>query len=80
MIDGQNFFYQPLKSDIRRYGEFQKIAIDQGGDYTTGCLLVYLYFKENCWRITINLSKQQFCDTDRKVIQQYPILELAQPL
>ena len=48
MIDGQNFFYQPLKSDIRRYGDFQKIAIDQGDDYTTGCLLVYLYFKENC--------------------------------
>ena len=48
MIDGQKFFYQPLKSDIRRYGDFQKIAIDQGDDYTTDCLLVYLYFKENC--------------------------------
>ena len=73
-------FWSTIKSDIRRYGNIQKIAVDQGDDYTTGCLLVYLYFKEHCRRVTINLSKQQFCDTDPKVIQQYPILELAQPL
>ena len=31
----------------------------QGGDYTTGCLLGYTYFKENYKLIAIDLSKQQ---------------------
>ena len=26
MIDGRNFFYQPVKNDMRTYGHIQKIA------------------------------------------------------
>ena len=36
----------------------RKIATGQGGDYTTGCLLDYLYLKEYYEIIGIDLSKQ----------------------
>ena len=51
MIDGRNFFDQPI--NIRR------IATGQGDDYTTGSLLDYSYLKENYKMIAIDLSKQQ---------------------
>ena len=41
MIDGQNFFDQPDKSDKRTRDNIRKIATGQGDDYTTGCLLDY---------------------------------------
>ena len=46
MIDGTNFFNQPIKNDIRKYHYIRKIAFGQGDNYTTGCLLDYLYFKK----------------------------------
>ena len=39
MIDGKNFFDQPIKNDKVTYENIRKIAIVQGDDYTTGCLL-----------------------------------------
>ena len=45
MIGGQNFFDQPVKNDLGTYENMQKIATDQGDDYTTGCQLDYLYFE-----------------------------------
>ena len=50
MIDGQNFSDQPVKDNLRTYGNTQKIASGQGDDYTTGCLLDYTYFK-NCYKM-----------------------------
>ena len=44
MTDGQNFFDQPVKSNLRAYDNIRKIATGQGDDYTTGCLLDYPYF------------------------------------
>ena len=44
MIDGRNFFVQPIKSDLKTYDNIKKIAIGQGDDYTNGCLLDYSYF------------------------------------
>ena len=41
---------------------------DQRGDYTTGCLLDYHYFKNYYKVITIDLSKQQVLDADPKAI------------
>ena len=78
--DRQNVFDLLLKSDIRRYGNTEKTAIGQGDDYTTCCLLVYPFFKKNYRLIAIHLSKSQACDTDPKVMQQHPILELARPI
>ena len=39
MIDGKNFFDQPIKSDKITYNNIRKIATGQGDYYTTGCLL-----------------------------------------
>ena len=46
MIDGQNFFDQPVKNDIKTYDNIRKTATGQGDDYTSGCLLDYPYFKK----------------------------------
>ena len=48
MIDGQNFFDQPVKNNLRTYNNIQKIAIGQGDDYTTGCILNYPCIKNYC--------------------------------
>ena len=47
-----------------------KIAIGEGDDYTTGCLLDYSYFIYYDNLIVIDLSKQQKLDADPKAIQQ----------
>ena len=39
MIDGQNFFDEPLKNNLITYDNIRKISAGQGDDYTTGCLL-----------------------------------------
>ena len=44
MMNGRNFFDQPVKNNLIRYHNIRKIATDQGDDYTTGCLLDYNYF------------------------------------
>ena len=69
-IDGKNLFDQPINNDTKTYENIRKIATGQGGDYTTGCLSDYPYFKENDTMITIDLSKQQALDADPKAIQQ----------
>ena len=62
MIDRKNVFDQPVKNNIRTY--------DQGHDYTIGCLLDYVYFKNYYKMIAIDLSKQQAQDANLKAIQQ----------
>ena len=47
MIDGKNFFDQPVKNDKVTYENIKKIATGQGDDYTTGCLLDYTCFKKH---------------------------------
>ena len=39
VIDGRNFFDQPIKNDEMTYDNIRKIANGQGDDYTTCCLL-----------------------------------------
>ena len=41
MIDGKNFFEQPVKMISITYEKIGKITTGQGDDYTTGCLLDY---------------------------------------
>ena len=69
MIDGKNFFDQPVKNDKVTYENIRKIAIGQGDDYATGCLLDYTYFKNYYKTIAIDLSKQQALDANPKAIQ-----------
>ena len=70
MIDGKNFFDQPVKNDKVTYENIRKITIGQGDDYTTGCLLDYTYFKKYYKMIAVDLSKQQALDADPKAIQE----------
>ena len=70
MTDGKNFFDQPVKNDKVTYENIRKIATGQGDDYTTGCLLDYIYFKNYYKMIAVDLSKQQALDADPKAIQQ----------
>ena len=44
MIDGRNFFDQPVKNNLITYENIRKLATGQGDGYTTGCLLDYNYF------------------------------------
>ena len=41
MINEENFFDKPIKSNKVTYENIRKIATGQGDDYTTGCLLNY---------------------------------------
>ena len=70
MIDGRNFFDQPINSMTKTYENIRKIATGQGDDYTTGCLLDYPYFKDHYKMIAIDLSKQQALDANPRAIQQ----------
>ena len=69
MIDGKNFYDQPVKDDIRIYGNIKKIATGPGDDYTTGYFLDYVYFKNYYKMIALDLSKQKSLDADPKAIQ-----------
>ena len=64
MINGENFFDQPIKDYIR------KVATGKGDDYTTGCLLDYTYFRDNYKIIAVDLSRQKALDPDPRKIQQ----------
>ena len=50
------------------YENIRKIA-SQGDDYTAGCVLDYIYFKD-CKMIAADLSRQQVLDADPEAIQQ----------
>ena len=70
LIDGRNFYDQPINDIIKQYDEIKNIATEQGDDYTTGCLLDYQYFKDHYNLIAIDLSKQKELDADSRAIQQ----------
>ena len=64
IIDGRNFFDQPIKIGLKTYDNIRNIETGQGGDYTTGCLLDYPYFKKHYKLIATDLNKQQILDAD----------------
>ena len=70
IIDGRNFYDNPIESDIEKYRELKKVMIGKGEDYTTGSLLDYNYFKKHYKLVAVNLSKQKEFDADPRAIQQ----------
>ena len=70
MINGENFFDQPIKNNKVTYENIRKIAAGQGDDYATGCLLDYPYFLDTYKMIAVDLSKQQALDGYPRAIQQ----------
>ena len=70
IIDGRNFYDNPIESDIEKYKELKKVMIGKGEDYTTGCLLGYNYFDRHYKLVAVDLSKQKELDADPRAIQQ----------
>ena len=70
LIDGRNFYDQPISDQIKEYDEIRKISTGKGDDYTTGCFLDYKYFKDHYQLIADDLSKQKELDADPRAIQQ----------
>ena len=70
VINGENFFDQPIKNNKITYDNIRKIAAGYDDDYTTGRLLDYPYFIEIYKMIAIDLSKQKALEFDPKAIQQ----------
>ena len=70
MIDGRDFFDQPINIMNKTYENIRKIATGKGDDYKTGCLLDYPYFKDHYKMIAVDLRKQQELDADPRKIQQ----------
>ena len=53
MINGENFFDQPMKNSKVTYENIRRIATGKGDDYTAGCLLDYPYFKDSYKMIAV---------------------------
>ena len=70
IINGKNFYDQPIDSGVKLYEDIIKLITGQAEDYTTGCLLDYDYIKNHYRLIAVNLSRQKELDADRKAIQQ----------
>ena len=75
MIGRKTFFNQPVNDNKVTYENIRKIAAGQGDWYTTGCLLDYIYFKNCCKMVAVDLSKQQTLDADPKAIQHISFKE-----
>ena len=69
MIYSRNSFDQPVKNNVRTYGNIRKFGAGLGDDCTAGCLLDCLYFKEN-YKLNAIERKQQAPGADPKSIQQ----------
>ena len=57
MIDGKNFFDQPVKNNKVTNENIRKIAIGQGDHCTTGCLLDDTYFKKYYKMIAVRFKQ-----------------------
>ena len=70
IIDGRNFYDNPIESDIEKYRELKKVMIGKGEDYTTGSLLDFNYFLKHYKLVAVDLSKQKELDAGPRAIQQ----------
>ena len=70
IIDGRNFYENPIESDIEKYTELKNVMIGKGEDYTTGSLLDFNYFDKHYKLVAVDLSKQKELDADPRAIQQ----------
>ena len=69
IIDGRNFYDNPIESDIEQYRELTKVMIGKGEDNTTGSLFDVNYFDKHKL-VAVDLSKQKELDADPRAIQQ----------
>ena len=70
MINGRNFFDQPMKNDLKTYDNIKVVKGGQGDHYTAWCLLDYSYFKKYYKLNKIDLTRHKKLYADPKTIQQ----------
>ena len=70
IIDGRNFYDNPIEGNIEKYRELIKVTIGKGEDYTTGSLFDFNYFDKHYKLVAVDLSKQKELDADPRAIQQ----------
>ena len=54
IVNGKNFYDQPIDSDIKRYKEIRQLTTVKVEDYTTWCLLDYEYTKDHYRSIAVD--------------------------
>ena len=70
IIDGRNFYDNPIESDIEKYRELTKVMMGKVEDNTTGSLFDFNYFNKHYKLVAVDLSKQKELDADPRAIQQ----------
>ena len=70
IIDGRNFYDNPIESDIEKYRELKKVMIGKGEDNTSGSLFNFNYFDKHYKLVAVDLSNQKELDADPRAIQQ----------
>ena len=81
LIDGRNFYNQPINDQIKKHDEITKISTGKGDDYTTGCLLDYQYLKDHYQLIVVDLSNvpHEFLSTTRQTTKLRNAIENNMP-
>ena len=62
---------------MKQYDGVRKVSTRQDDDYTIGCLLDYVHFKDNYKLIAVDLSKKKALDAYHGAIQQMVFQEVA---
>ena len=57
IIDGRNFYDNPIENNSEKYRVLKKVMIGKEEDYTTGSLLDYNYFTKHHKLVAVDLSK-----------------------
>ena len=72
----KNIFFQEKRLKIttdwlmEEIFKINQLSTRYGDNYTTGCLLDYVYFKDHYRLFAVDLSKQKTLDADPRAIQQ----------
>ena len=69
LIDGRNFYDQPITDLVKQYNKIRKTAIGQGDDYNREFVRLPL-LQRSYNLIAIDLSRQKELDADSRAIQQ----------
>ena len=59
IIDGKNFYDNPIESGTEKYRELKKVMIVKGQDDTTGSLFDFNYFDKHYKLVAVDLSKKK---------------------
>ena len=71
LIDGRDFYDQPINDLQKQYDEVKKVSTGQGDDYITECLIDYEYFKDHYRLIAVDLRSQSTLSRKIKNIKKH---------